>query len=105
MSEVLKILLRMIVVLFVLSFIFGFFYSIKLFKESKIFTVNTVQINGVVNADIKKMMSQTKDFKGKQIFQIDSSLGWVLDDPWIKKQVLREYIQINWRLTYMREKL
>ncbi|MGC8769135.1 MAG: cell division protein FtsQ/DivIB [Calditerrivibrio sp.] len=90
MSEVLKIFLRMMVVLSVLSFIFGVCYSIKLFKESKFFTVNTVQINGVVNANIKKIMPQTKDFKGKHIFQIDSGLEGVLDDPWIKKASIKK---------------
>lgn len=90
MSEVLKIFLRMIVVLLALSFIFAVVHSVKLFLKSTFFTAKTVQINGLINADIKKVMNYSHQLKNKNLFEFKTVSDDILNDPWIKKVSIKK---------------
>ncbi len=110
MSEVLKIFLRMVVVLLALSFIFAVAHGVRMFSKSTYFTAKTVQINGVINADIKKVMTYSQELKNENLFNIKNASQDILNDPWIKKvQIKKVYpdkleIDIYERKTVMKFK-
>jgi len=90
MSEIIKIFLRMLAVLLMISFLFAFAHTMKLFTKSTIFTANTIQINGVINADMRKLMSYSNSLKGENLFNIQNISEDILNDPWIKKAYIKK---------------
>ncbi|MCB4205268.1 hypothetical protein LF845_09895 [Deferribacterales bacterium Es71-Z0220] len=91
-----KIMKRFGAFVLILIMAFLLYYSNRVISEflnSPYFEVKSVNLIGVLNADIKKMDSVSKKILGKNIFQVnESDYSHFFNDEWVEKvEIIKSY--------------
>lgn len=76
----------------------------EFFKNLSVFTVKTVEVNGIINSDRKAVSSLGSKFIGMNIFDKSINEGIVSSDPWVQKIIARRVLPNKISLIVYEEK-
>lgn len=76
----------------------------EFFKNLSVFTVKTVEVNGIINSDRKAVSALGSKFIGMNIFDESINNGIVSNDPWIQKIIARRVLPNKINLIVYEEK-
>lgn len=76
----------------------------EFFKNLSVFTVKTVEVNGIINSDRKAVSALGSKFIGMNIFDESINEGIVSNDPWVQKIIARRVLPNKINLIVYEEK-
>lgn len=85
--DVKKLFKKIIILGFVFLIAAGIYGATKKVKSSELFTVRSVEIRGVINADRSKLSALGKKLIGLNVFSENMENIMRTDDPWVQKIV------------------